>query len=161
MWIVGGCMILQTACAAASGTVAPESEPTGAVTKDEARGPVQPPPTLRGIAFASTEDQVKESHPVFAAGAAVGCRTLPGFTCGYELDTTGAGVKTLFVIAPSAKIRSLTDPWGERFVYYNPSRQGGAYDLLSKGADRQEGTDDDIQLANREVKTHLPQPERK
>lgn len=37
------------------------------------------------------------------------------------------------------------DPWGQQFVYYYPARSGGAgYEILSKGPDGQEGTDDDI-----------------
>ena len=38
------------------------------------------------------------------------------------------------------------DPWGEAFLYYNPARSGGTqpYEIISKGPDRQEGTEDDI-----------------
>lgn len=37
------------------------------------------------------------------------------------------------------------DPWGQEFVYFNPARGGGAgIEIISKGADKQEGTDDDI-----------------
>jgi general secretion pathway protein G len=37
------------------------------------------------------------------------------------------------------------DPWSQEFVYFNPARNGGnGIEIISKGADKQEGTDDDI-----------------
>jgi general secretion pathway protein G len=37
------------------------------------------------------------------------------------------------------------DPWGEKYVYRYPGlKNTGSFDLYSKGADRQEGTADDI-----------------
>jgi len=36
------------------------------------------------------------------------------------------------------------DGWGEPFIYRYPGEHGLDYDLLSKGPDRSEGTDDDI-----------------
>lgn len=38
----------------------------------------------------------------------------------------------------------LKDPWKEDFLYTCPGREGRAYDLWSKGPDKQDGTDDDI-----------------
>ena len=39
----------------------------------------------------------------------------------------------------------LIDPWGETYQYRNPGRRSGkAYDVFSKGPDKQEGTVDDI-----------------
>lgn len=40
-----------------------------------------------------------------------------------------------------------TDPWGNPFVYVNPSTTAGRdYDLLSVGPDGQQGTEDDIDV---------------
>ena len=37
------------------------------------------------------------------------------------------------------------DPWGQEFVYFNPARGGGSgIEIVSKGPDKQEGTQDDI-----------------
>ncbi|MEZ4474633.1 MAG: type II secretion system major pseudopilin GspG [bacterium] len=38
------------------------------------------------------------------------------------------------------------DPWGAEYLYFNPARGGGnaAYEVVSKGPDGQEGTEDDI-----------------
>jgi general secretion pathway protein G len=37
------------------------------------------------------------------------------------------------------------DPWGEPYVFRNPGKLNPrGFDLISKGADRQEGTEDDI-----------------
>ena len=36
------------------------------------------------------------------------------------------------------------DPWGEEYLFKPDSQHGQDYDLLSKGADRQEGGDDDV-----------------
>ncbi len=37
------------------------------------------------------------------------------------------------------------DPWNQPFVYYNPSRNGGSgVEVISKGPDKQEGTEDDV-----------------
>lgn len=37
------------------------------------------------------------------------------------------------------------DPWGQEFVYFNPARNGGnGVEVISKGPDKQEGTEDDI-----------------
>ena len=36
------------------------------------------------------------------------------------------------------------DPWKEPFIYRCPGEHGGEYDLVSKGADTKEGTEDDI-----------------
>jgi general secretion pathway protein G len=37
------------------------------------------------------------------------------------------------------------DPWGNEFLYFNPPRKGnGPFEVISKGPDGQEGTDDDI-----------------
>jgi len=38
------------------------------------------------------------------------------------------------------------DPWGAEYLYFNPARNGGAnpYEVVSKGPDGQEGTEDDI-----------------
>lgn len=37
------------------------------------------------------------------------------------------------------------DPWGQEFVYFNPARGGGnGIEVISKGPDKQEGTDDDV-----------------
>ncbi len=36
------------------------------------------------------------------------------------------------------------DPWHQEFIYNYPGEHGPDFDLMSKGPDRQEGTDDDI-----------------
>lgn len=43
---------------------------------------------------------------------------------------------------PALKAKNLLDPWGRPFVYRNPGQQG-IFDLLSLGADGQEGGDGD------------------
>lgn len=40
--------------------------------------------------------------------------------------------------------RTPTDAWGQEFIYSYPSSHGMDYDLTSRGPDRQEGTEDDI-----------------
>ncbi|GAB4316996.1 MAG: type II secretion system major pseudopilin GspG [Candidatus Sumerlaeia bacterium] len=40
--------------------------------------------------------------------------------------------------------KGLKDAWNEPFIYKFPSEHGKDYDLMSKGNDRQEGTEDDI-----------------
>jgi general secretion pathway protein G len=37
-----------------------------------------------------------------------------------------------------------TDPWGTAYIYRQPGANGGEFDLLSAGKDKQEGTADDI-----------------
>ena len=45
----------------------------------------------------------------------------------------------------STTMDELKDPWGETYQYRNPGKRSGkAYDVFSKGPDRQEGTLDDI-----------------
>jgi general secretion pathway protein G len=37
------------------------------------------------------------------------------------------------------------DPWGNEFLYFSPPRKGkGPFEVVSKGVDGQEGTDDDL-----------------
>ena len=36
------------------------------------------------------------------------------------------------------------DEWRNEFLYFNPGRSGQPFELMSKGPDGQEGTDDDI-----------------
>jgi general secretion pathway protein G len=37
------------------------------------------------------------------------------------------------------------DPWNEEFIYYYPGKQDSStYEIVSKGSDMEEGTDDDI-----------------
>jgi general secretion pathway protein G len=36
------------------------------------------------------------------------------------------------------------DPWGSPYIYAYPGQHGLDYDLISKGPDRQEGTEDDV-----------------
>ena len=38
----------------------------------------------------------------------------------------------------------LNDPWDHPYIYRFPGTHGTSYDLLSAGADAQEGTADDI-----------------
>lgn len=40
--------------------------------------------------------------------------------------------------------KGIKDSWGNEFMYKVPSEHGKDYDLLSKGHDRQEGSEDDI-----------------
>lgn len=41
------------------------------------------------------------------------------------------------------------DEWGNAILYFNPPRRGGGpFELVSKGIDGQEGTDDDISTGN-------------
>ena len=42
--------------------------------------------------------------------------------------------------------KELVDPWGNKYEYRAPAQKntGGSYDLWSKGADQQSGTQDDI-----------------
>ncbi len=48
-----------------------------------------------------------------------------------------------------AKADALIDPWGRPYVYTFPSRHGGAYDLMSLGADGKEGgTGEDQDVTN-------------
>jgi general secretion pathway protein G len=45
----------------------------------------------------------------------------------------------------SMEEENLIDPWGEKYQYRNPNKRSSkAYDIFSKGPDKQEGTDDDI-----------------
>jgi general secretion pathway protein G len=72
---------------------------------------------------------------------------------------TGEGLKALHEIPSSVseedKIwkgpyldtppEELVDPWGQEFVYESPGKfNEDSFDLSSKGPDRKEGTDDDI-----------------
>jgi len=43
-----------------------------------------------------------------------------------------------------AKKKVPLDPWGKPYVYRSPSDHGGEFDILSFGADGNEGTEDDI-----------------
>ena len=46
---------------------------------------------------------------------------------------------------PYLKSPSVNDTWGSEWVYRNPSEiEGVAYDIVSVGPDKEEGTDDDI-----------------
>ena len=38
------------------------------------------------------------------------------------------------------------DAWKQKFIYQSPGENGAAFDLLSMGKDKKEGTDDDIRL---------------
>jgi len=42
---------------------------------------------------------------------------------------------------------SPKDAWGEEFIYRSPGEVNADYDLVSKGPDKKEGTDDDISNA--------------
>lgn len=42
------------------------------------------------------------------------------------------------------------DAWGEEFVYRSPGENNRDYDVISKGPDKQENTDDDISNAPKE-----------
>lgn len=46
---------------------------------------------------------------------------------------------------PYLKSPSVKDTWGSEWIYRNPSEiEGVAYDIVSVGPDKEEGTDDDI-----------------
>lgn len=46
---------------------------------------------------------------------------------------------------PYLKKPSVSDTWGNEWIYRNPSEiEGVAYDIVSLGPDKEEGTDDDI-----------------
>jgi general secretion pathway protein G len=71
-----------------------------------------------------------------------------------RMPTTAQGLEAL-VKRPSSEPkprrwiqlleRVPLDPWGETYVYRNPGKLNPrGFDLISKGADRQEGTEDDI-----------------
>ena len=48
-----------------------------------------------------------------------------------------------YIEAPGGKLP--TDPWGELYIYRYPgTKNKGSFDVLSKGPDKTEGTDDDI-----------------
>ena len=36
------------------------------------------------------------------------------------------------------------DPWGNDYIYMNPGQKNKKFDILSKGPDQQEGTEDDV-----------------
>lgn len=42
--------------------------------------------------------------------------------------------------------RIKNDPWGSPYVYRYPSKKGNKYDLFSRGPDKQDGTEDDIDV---------------
>ncbi|MEC9072527.1 MAG: hypothetical protein VX938_09125 [Myxococcota bacterium] len=94
-------------CATAPSAVKPDA-PVGTTRAL----PVLPPPTLRDIPFKAQDRQIREEHPLFAAGAVTSCQTLIGFTCGYELGTEQSGVESLYVVAPRDQIHKLTGAWG-------------------------------------------------
>ena len=69
-----------------------------------------------------------------------------------DFPTTSQGIKAL-VVKPSDVDEAdwdrqmdtvPTDPWRQVFVYRYPSEHGMDFDLSSKGPDRSEGTEDDI-----------------
>lgn len=48
-----------------------------------------------------------------------------------------------YIESPGGKLP--TDPWGELYIYRYPgTKNKGGFDVLSKGPDKTEGTDDDI-----------------
>ncbi len=45
---------------------------------------------------------------------------------------------------PFMEPNGIMDPWDNKYIYKSPGRDGKAYDLYSAGADKREGTDDDV-----------------
>jgi general secretion pathway protein G len=45
---------------------------------------------------------------------------------------------------PFIEPNGIVDPWDNKYIYKSPGRDGKAYDLYSAGADKREGTDDDV-----------------
>lgn len=60
----------------------------------------------------------------------------------------GEGLKALTKATPPyLKDKDLKDPWGQEYVYFNPAKGGGEkFEVVSKGPDKQEGTEDDIRV---------------
>ena len=47
------------------------------------------------------------------------------------------------------------DGWNHGFIYRVPGEDGSSYDLISRGKDNKEGTEDDISLSRKEGESHL------
>ncbi|MCA9665554.1 MAG: type II secretion system protein GspG [Myxococcales bacterium] len=64
----------------------------------------------------------------------------------YALENSGKSCpKELKELVPSQIKKVPKDPWGEELVYKCPGEQNtGGADISSKGPDKKEGTDDDI-----------------
>jgi general secretion pathway protein G len=71
-----------------------------------------------------------------------------------RFPTQGEGLEA-FYTRPSTNVRNwrklmdekgIYDPWGEKYQYRTPAKKNieGGYDLFSKGQDKQEGTEDDV-----------------
>ncbi|GEP43679.1 hypothetical protein BGE01nite_29700 [Brevifollis gellanilyticus] len=45
---------------------------------------------------------------------------------------------------PFIESNGIVDPWDNKYIYKSPGREGKAYDLYSAGADKKDGTDDDV-----------------
>lgn len=45
---------------------------------------------------------------------------------------------------PFIEANGIMDPWDNKYIYKSPGREGKAYEVYSAGADKREGTDDDV-----------------
>jgi general secretion pathway protein G len=45
---------------------------------------------------------------------------------------------------PFMEENGIVDPWDNKYIYKSPGKDGKAYEIYSAGADKREGTDDDV-----------------
>lgn len=67
-------------------------------------------------------------------------RTLPPSLEALVKPPANALVKRPFVENESA----ITDPWGTKYQFRSPGKDGRSFDIYSMGPDQREGTDDDV-----------------
>ena len=63
---------------------------------------------------------------------------------GYPTSAQGL---TVLANPPKGKAimeRVPNDPWGNEYIYMNPGQKNKKFDIISKGPDQQEGTEDDV-----------------
>ncbi len=79
-----------------------------------------------------------------------------------EFPSQGEGLRAL--TSPPDGLRPFMkegtkDAWGNEFMYFNPARKGkGPFEVVSKGADGQEGTDDDIRTIAAQIMDRITDP---
>jgi general secretion pathway protein G len=100
---------------------------------------------------ASTLGEFDEQAKITAARAQIGTvstavkmykvnnRNLPPSLDALVKPPANAPVKKPFM-----EENGIIDPWDNKYIYKSPGKDGKAYEIYSAGADKREGTDDDV-----------------
>lgn len=100
---------------------------------------------------ASTLGEFDEQAKITAARAQIG--TISTSVKMYKVNNRNLPPSLDALVKPPANVpvkkpfieeNGIIDPWDNKYIYKSPGKDGKAYEIYSAGADKREGTDDDV-----------------